>query len=298
MLFRRYAWIGGVLGAVLCLCSFVAAQQPAPAAPPAPPDPPGKFVWFDLLTDDANAAKEFYGPLLGWQFEQLTGREWPYWLIRHGGVPIGGIVEVEKTGTSGPQWLSYLTVSNIGESAVRVRERRGQVRYGPKKTPGGTPYAVVTDPQGALFGMVQPFGPSLTGDAKPVAGGFLWVEYVAADAAFAAAFYGDIAGWSVRETDTGTPADYWTFSRDGRPRAGMFKNPWPNVKPNWLPYVLAEDPGSLAEKARSLGGQIVLSPRAEVRGGTLAIVADRRGAVLALQKWPLPDTARKGGGAR
>jgi uncharacterized protein len=293
MLPRRSAWLGGVL--YLVLRSVAAAQA---QGAPVPPDPPGKFVWFDLLTDDAAAARNFYGALFGWQFEQSTAREWQYWIVRHRGVPIGGIVEITRSASSGPQWLSYLTVSNVDETAVRVRERQGQVRYGPKKTASGRPYAVATDPQGGLFGILQPFGPALKGDAKPVAGDFLWVEYVAADPAFAAGFYGEIAGWTVHETDTGTPTDYWMFSRDGRPRAGMFRNPWPHVKPNWLPYILADDPGSLAEKARSLGGQIVLAPRAEVRGGTLAIVADPRGAVLALQKWPLPEGARKQGGAR
>lgn len=30
---------------------------------------PGKFVWHELMTADAEAAKAFYGPLFGWAFE-------------------------------------------------------------------------------------------------------------------------------------------------------------------------------------------------------------------------------------
>jgi predicted enzyme related to lactoylglutathione lyase len=37
----------------------------------------------------------------------------------------------------------------------------------------------------------------------------------------------------------------------------------------------------------SLGGKVVLAPRPDIRNGTLAVVADPSGAVLALQKWPL-----------
>jgi hypothetical protein len=48
-----------------------------------------------------------------------------------------------------------------------------------------------------------------------------------------------------------------------------------------------EDPAAFAAKALSLGGKVVIEPRADVRKGTLAIVNDPTGAALALQKWPL-----------
>ena len=59
------------------------------------------------------------------------------------------------------------------------------------------------------------------------------------------------------------------------------------MKPNWLPYLRVEDPAAMAARAESLGGRVILSPRPEIRGATVAIVADPTGGVVALQKWPL-----------
>jgi hypothetical protein len=59
------------------------------------------------------------------------------------------------------------------------------------------------------------------------------------------------------------------------------------MRPAWLPYVMVTDPAGLAERARALGGTVLFEPRADVRKGTLAIVADPSGAPLALQKWPI-----------
>ena len=33
----------------------------------------GKFVWFDLLTEQADAARRFYGALFGWTFDDING---------------------------------------------------------------------------------------------------------------------------------------------------------------------------------------------------------------------------------
>ncbi len=74
-----------------------------------------------------------------------------------------------------------------------------------------------------------------------------------------------------------------------RSRAGLLQLPpeLEGVQPNWLPYVRVEDPAALAAKVLSLGGTVVIAPRAEIRNGTLAIVTDPTGAALALQKWPI-----------
>jgi hypothetical protein len=33
----------------------------------------GKVIWHDLITEDVDAAREFYGGLFGWTFEDSTG---------------------------------------------------------------------------------------------------------------------------------------------------------------------------------------------------------------------------------
>jgi predicted enzyme related to lactoylglutathione lyase len=81
---------------------------------------------------------------------------------------------------------------------------------------------------------------------------------------------------------------YFVLKHD-RPRAGLFQLPdsVTGVRPNWLPYVRIADPAASADKAKSLGGKVILQPSPERRKGTLAIVTDPGGAAMALQKLPI-----------
>jgi predicted enzyme related to lactoylglutathione lyase len=116
------------------------------------------------------------------------------------------------------------------------------------------------------------------------------MEYIADDADAALEFYRDLSGYesTVQKGEAGV--DYHVLRRDGRSRAGLFEVPKDadaNVDPNWLPYVRVDDPAALAGRVEGLGGRVILAPKAGIRGGTLAIVADPTGGALALQKWPL-----------
>jgi hypothetical protein len=53
-----------------------------------------------------------------------------------------------------------------------------------------------------------------------------------------------------------------------------------------LPYLLVSEPAQLVTRVRSLGGDVLLEPNAGVRKGSLAVVTDPSGAVVALQKYP------------
>jgi hypothetical protein len=58
------------------------------------------------------------------------------------------------------------------------------------------------------------------------------------------------------------------------------------VQPNWLPYVLVDDPGTLADRVEGLGGRVLLPTDPSRRNGSVAIIADPTGAALTIQKWP------------
>ena len=52
-----------VLMALLVACS---RQAPMQMAPGTADRTPGRFVWYDLVTNDIPAARAFYGELFGW----------------------------------------------------------------------------------------------------------------------------------------------------------------------------------------------------------------------------------------
>ncbi len=54
----------------------------------------------------------------------------------------------------------------------------------------------------------------------------------------------------------------------------------------WFSYVLVDDAAALAARVTALGGRVVVPAAPERRNGSLIVIADSAGAVLALQKYP------------
>ena len=69
------AVFGAALAVILAVACASGSKSVAPAAVPAAPSPlTGKFVWHDLVTEDPEACRRFYGALLGWEFQDTQPR--------------------------------------------------------------------------------------------------------------------------------------------------------------------------------------------------------------------------------
>lgn len=71
----------------------------------------GKFVWYELLTSDPNAAKTFYTALIGWGTKEWEGGEQPYTMWTTEDVPLGGVMllpEEAKQMGAPPNWMAYV----------------------------------------------------------------------------------------------------------------------------------------------------------------------------------------------
>jgi predicted enzyme related to lactoylglutathione lyase len=105
----------------------------------------GKIVWFELPAGDSARAKEFYGGLLGWQFQSSEGQD--YHMTFEGGGAIYG-----AEGKKG--LLAYFGVDDIEASIDRVRQLGGEA--GDKQeVPGFALYSVCTDTEGNQFGLFE-----------------------------------------------------------------------------------------------------------------------------------------------
>jgi len=261
----------------------------------------GQFVWVDLVTNDMDQAKRFYGELFGWQFEDVVGDPVLYSVIHHMGVPIGGIVPVDDNdpddnalNAGGARWLSLMSVENVDEAADRVLRSGGHLDREPWNNPTRGRLAVVTDPQGATVVFVRSKGgdPPNREAADLVSGTWMWIELWARDVTAAVTLYQSVAGYSAESTDAFDSPEYRVLMRDGRPRAGVNLIPWPEVQPNWLPYIKVDDPAAVARRAEELGGTVLIPPAPDVRNGSAALLLDPSGAAFGIQRWPVDgDTA-------
>jgi predicted enzyme related to lactoylglutathione lyase len=75
------------------------------------------------------------------------------------------------------------------------------------------------------------------------------------------------------------------LTSNGTPRAGMGQLATKGREPVWLPYVNVEDPRAIAAKTLTLGGTVLIAPDSARRNGTVAVIADPTGGILAVQQW-------------
>jgi predicted enzyme related to lactoylglutathione lyase len=248
---------------------------------------PGKFIWHDLITHDVSAVKLFYAGVFGWKFEALPGTD-RYTVIRHNGEMIGGIAFSDRKVDGKPvsQWVSMMSVPDVDLATSRVRQAGGRVYAGPRDIADRGRLAIVGDPQGAVFGLVRATGGDPP-DREAGIGDWLWNELWTSDREASGAVYATLAGFELDSHEKVAGKPYTVFKRDGEPRAGLLVNPFPDVSPLWLPYVRVANPAAVVAKVEGLGGQVLVKPDPEHRGGTVAIIADPTGAEVAVQKWPI-----------
>ena len=276
-----------VLAGLTAACS---TRQTSTTTDTAADDRAGRFIWQELITDDVQAARRFYGGLFGWQFEDTKRLGEPYTLVRAGGDPVAGITAVERKKPDEPiaQWLSYLFVADVDETAKNFKDAGGDILVAPVSLKGTARAAMVTDPAGAPLGLVSFDAELPAPPADPPMGRFFWRDYFAKDVEASLAFYRKFPGYRAQEEGEGDGLHYvFRHGTGGKAVAGLIPIGNSPVRPNWLPYVRVEDPALLARRASELGGKVLLEPRSDVREGSLAIVADPNGGALALQKWPI-----------
>jgi predicted enzyme related to lactoylglutathione lyase len=273
-------------GLGLALACAQRSQTAPPAQPIAPDAKPGKFVWHDLVTDDIAASRQFYASLLGWEFEDTQRLGRAYVIARLNGRRVAGLVPIAAKGDEEmSQWVGYVSVPDVDKTVETVKQGGGRTLVGPVNVAAGRA-AVVADPQGAALGVVRLTAGDPPDEASPRENGFFWMEYLAGDPAAALSFYKGLLGYEAEATDSVSGQPYQILRR-GRARAGLLPLPPKGVRTTWLAYVLVKDPAAQATRAESLGGKVLLAPRQDLRKGSLAIVADPSGAVLALQRWPI-----------
>ena len=245
-----------------------------------------QWCWFDLYTSDTEAAKAFYGPVLGWTTADLEMPDEAYGMWAVGDDGVGGLMllpEQAKAMGAPPHWVGYVEVSDVDAVAARVSALGGRTFVPPTDIGGDKGrFGLFADPQGGQFAAYQsPRGPS---PALPRAPGFVsWSELGTSDAEAALAFYGELFGWKVVDTmDMGPGGTYHLYGA-GEARLGGIWTKGPGMgPPAWLHYVRVADLDAACAAITAQGGAIVNGPM-EVPGGERIVQAtDPQGAFFAL----------------
>ena len=118
----------------------------------------GSIVWQDLTVPNAPEVRDFYCQVVGWTYTDHDMEEYNDFNINLPGTAetVAGIWHARGSNANiPPQWLVYISVADVAESARRCEELGGKVIDGPRSM-GGATFCVIQDPAGAVAAL---FGP-------------------------------------------------------------------------------------------------------------------------------------------
>jgi predicted enzyme related to lactoylglutathione lyase len=244
--------------------------------------PRGRFVWFDLITSNPDAAPAFYSPVTGWETMKWDGpAEYTMWTTN--GAPLGGVMKLPAANVP-PHWLAYISTPDVDATVKQAVNLGARVATPPTDIPTVGRFAVMADPQGAVFAAFAPESTARGHDGAPAQGEFSWHELATHDYPAAFRFYERLFGWEKRsEMDMGGGNMYLLYGRKDREMGGMFNKtaemPGP---PAWTHYVMVDSVDRAVDAVKARGGQVLVGPMEVPGGDWIAQCMDPQGAVFAV----------------
>jgi uncharacterized protein len=243
---------------------------------------PGTISWADLATTDQAGAKEFYGGLFGWEYDdQPIGDGVTYSMAKVGGrsaAAINAQRDDERQQGIPPHWNVYITVEDVDAAARAAGEHGGQVLAEPFDVFDAGRMTVIADPTGAVVSLWQA-GTSIGAEVVNEPGALTWADTATPDPEAAQRFYSGLLGWRFETMSEEPP--YWVIFNGERSQGGMTKPP-PEVPPNWFPYFAVSDVEAAMAAAETAGGRPFMGPVEVPNGGTFALIQDPQGAPFAV----------------
>jgi predicted enzyme related to lactoylglutathione lyase len=248
-----------------------------------------KFIWYELLTTDQEAAEAFYKAVVGWNMADAGQPGMRYTILSAGDRGMGGLMELpaEAREAGGkPGWIGYIGVADTDAMAADIASAGGTIHRPPDDIPDVGRFAVVADPGGAVFALLTPLPrDDAPPPADPDAPGLVsWRElYSSLGDQAALDFYGPRFGWETIEAmDMGPMGIYRIFGADGVQMGGMMNLP-PNIPASaWGFYFNVEGIDGAVERIEAHGGEIIVRPHQVPGGGWIVLARDPQGAAFAL----------------
>jgi predicted enzyme related to lactoylglutathione lyase len=243
---------------------------------------PGNFCWFELVTSDQNAAKDFYAKVFGWKAEDSPmGPDAFYTILNVDGKNVGALYgmdpEQKKRGVP-PHWNLYISVASADDMTKKAESLGAKIIMAPFDVMDFGRMSVIQDPTGGMFCTWEAkkhTGAGLYGEI----GTFCWTELYTNDPNKAKDFYTKLFGWEI-----GGDPNYTEWKNAGKSIGGMMKiqKEWGEVPPHWMSYVLVKNCDETSAKITSLGGKLYVGPQDIENVGRFAVGDDPQGAGFAI----------------
>lgn len=254
------------------------------------PNAHGDFIWYELLTTDADAAVAFYAGITGWTATDSGQSDIDYRILASTEAAVGGLMQLNDDMIAcgaRPVWLGYIAVRDVDETVAAILAAGGAIRMPPTDIPEVGRIAMATDPDGAPFYVMRGASDEQShafAYDRPRLGHCAWNELGTSDRAGAMRFYGELFGWKKDgEMDMGPMGAYEFVRRAGTAGifAGVMTRPPEMPVSLWTYYFRVADIDRAIEQTSAGGGQVINGPM-EIPGGEFSVNAvDPQGAMFA-----------------
>ena len=248
----------------------------------------GSWIWYELMTADADASKAFYDRVVGWNIQTTHGDSKDYGFINtaDGGM-VGGVLhlneEMQAHGAR-PCWIGYIGVDDVDASLTAIEAAGGKTLMPARDIEMAGRIAMVADPNGAPFYVMTPSGEGESTSFSPtLLGRCAWNELMGANQQAALDFYTGLFGWSLPEPmDMGEMGKYQFVAHDDVTIGAIMRKPAEAPVSAWTHYFRVADIKAAKAAVEAGGGTIMLDVM-EVPGGDWIIQGtDPQGAFFAL----------------
>jgi predicted enzyme related to lactoylglutathione lyase len=253
------------------------------------------FIWYELMTPDPAGAARFYGAVVGWTIAATrdpAAGDVDYRMIgRSDGGNAGGILALNAdmlAGGARPAWLGYIHAPDVDAAIAAITADGGAVHMPATDLPVGR-IAMVSDPQGAAFYIMDPVPPpGMEGMESDVFSvdqpqRVRWNELATSDPDAAVAFYKKHFGWSQEgEMPMGELGAYRFIQRGDVGLGAVMPLMEGYPAPMWNFYIGVDDIDRAHAAVTANGGTIMAEPM-QVPGGEFVVNGvDPQGAAFGL----------------
>lgn len=237
--------------------------------------PAGTPCWLDISLPDLAAGQEFYGAVLGWEFED-KGEDYGHYTMASRNTHDAAALMGQQSPDQPIAWTMYFATDDAKATAKAIGDNGGKVIMGPMTVEGLGSFLVAADPQGATFGAWEA-GDYIGASLHNEPGGLVWEQLQVPDAKAAQAFYGAL--FPTLEF-SGEGGDLM-FRRPGEDESigGMSSDA--EGSPQWLCYFAVDDAAKAEAMVIERGGSSVQKVE-PTEWGNLGAVADPWGARFGL----------------
>lgn len=116
---------------------------------------PGSSCWFEFMTRDPSAAKDFYGKLVGWDFAAMPMGDIEYTMAKKDGKDVAGLMKMDGPQFAGvpAYWMPYFAVEDCDATVSTATANGGKVHVPPMDIQVGR-MSVLADSQGGTFSII------------------------------------------------------------------------------------------------------------------------------------------------